>query len=411
MWGTATPREDAPVSTPILAPRAVRTTSGRWVAGVAVGLAPHLRLPVWVLRVSFVVLALAGGVGIVLYVAFWAVLPLESPEGDTESARSADTTRLLALLAVVLGIGLLLAASGVDVVSGVILPVIIAVVGAALVWRHADEAQRDAWALAAGRAAERTARERGRWRVVLGGGLVLLAVIALVATRTSPAQAAQGLAIALLIVGGVVLVAFPWLYRAWREQLAQRRALIREQERAEVAAHVHDSVLQTLTLIQRSATDPVEVARLARAEERALRGWLYAPPGDPDRTLAAAIRHEAATVESAYDTTVEVVAVGDVPLDARLGAVVAAAREAMVNAAKHTDGPVSVFVEAADDRVEVFVRDRGEGFDPEGVPADRLGVRESIVGRMERNGGTATIRSSADGRRGTEVRLLLEGQR
>lgn len=398
------------MSTPTLAPRAVRTTSGRWVAGVAVGLADHLRLPVWVLRVAFVVLALAGGIGVVLYVAFWAVLPLESPEGDTESARSADTTRLLALLAVVLGVGLILAATGVDVVSGVILPVIIAVVGAALVWRHADESQRDAWALAAGRAAERTA-ERGRWRVVLGVGLVLLAVVALVATRTSPAQAAQGLSIALLIVGGIVLVAFPWLYRSWLEQRAQRRALIREQERAEVAAHVHDSVLQTLTLIQRSASDPVEVVRLARAEERALRGWLYAPPGDPDRTLAAAIRHEAAAVESAYDASVEVVTVGDAPLDARLGAVVAAAREAMVNAAKHTDGPVSVFVEVDDDRVEVFVRDRGDGFDPDAVPPDRLGVRESIIGRMERNGGTATIRSTDGDRRGTEVRLLLEGPR
>lgn len=398
------------MSTPTLAPRAVRTTSGRWVAGVAVGLADHLRLPVWVLRVAFVVLALAGGIGVVLYVAFWAVLPLESPEGDTESARSADTTRLLALLAVVLGVGLILAATGVDVVSGVILPVIIAVVGAALVWRHADESQRDAWALAAGRAAERTA-ERGRWRVVLGVGLVLLAVVALVATRTSPAQAAQGLSIALLIVGGIVLVAFPWLYRSWLEQRAQRRALIREQERAEVAAHVHDSVLQTLTLIQRSASDPVEVVRLARAEERALRGWLYAPPGDPDRTLAAAIRHEAAAVESAYDASVEVVTVGDAPLDARLGAVVAAAREAMVNAAKHTDGPVSVFVEVDDDRVEVFVRDRGDGFDPDAVPSDRLGIRESIIGRMERNGGTATIRSTDGDRRGTEVRLLLEGPR
>lgn len=400
-----------PRATPPATPRAIRTTSGRWVAGVAVGLAEHLRLPVWVLRVAFVVLALAGGIGVVLYVAFWAVLPLQSPDGDTEMARSADTTRLLALLAVVLGVGLLLAATGVDVVSGVILPVIVAVVGAALVWRHADDAQRDAWALAAGRAAECTAGERGRWRVVLGVGLVLIALIALLATRTSPAQAAQGLAIALLIVGGIALVAFPWLYRSWQGQLAQRRALIREQERAEVAAHVHDSVLQTLTLIQRSAAEPAEVLRLARAEERALRGWLYAPPGDPTRTLAAAIRHEASAVEAAYDTTVEVVAVGDAPLDGRVGALVAAAREAMVNAAKHTESPVSVFLEADEERIEVFVRDRGRGFDPDAVPSDRLGVRESIIGRMERNGGSATIRSFAGDNRGTEVRLLLEGKR
>ena len=398
------------MSLPVSPPRAVRPLRGRAVAGVAVGLAEHLRLPVWLVRVAFVVLAFAGGIGIVLYAAFWAVLPLDTAGADVdpEAARTSDTTRLLALAAIVIGLGLLLAALGVDVVSGALLPVIIAVFGAALVWRQTDDEQRDAWSRAAGRAAERGAQTTagtGRWRIVTGVGLVVLAVLALLATRTTPVQAAQGLAVALLIVGGVALVAFPWLYRAWREQADQRRALIRAEERAEVAAHVHDSVLQTLTLIQRHSEDPAEVARLARTEERNLRAWLYAPTGDPERTLAAALGHEAALVEADYAATIDLVTVGDASLDAGLGALVAAAREAMVNAARHGGGQVAVYAECRDEVAEVFVRDRGPGFDLEQVPPDRHGVRESIIGRMDRNGGSATLRTAPG--HGTEVHLRL----
>lgn len=396
------------MSTAVAPPRAVRPLRGRVVAGVALGLAQHLRLPVWLVRLAFVVLAFAGGIGIVLYAALWAVLPLDvhGTDVDPESARSSDTARLLALAAIVVGFGLLLAALGVDVASGAVLPIIVAVFGAALVWRQTDDEQRDAWSQAAGRAAERTAgtaAQAGRWRIGIGVALVALAVVALVATRTTPVQAAQGLAVALLIVGGVALVVFPWLYRAWREQVAQRRALIRSEERAEIAAHVHDSVLQTLTLIQRFSDDPAEVTRLARTEERNLRAWLYAPVGDPDRTLAAAIERDAATVEADYSATVEVVSVGDAPLDPSLGALVAAVREAMVNAARHGGGQVSVYVECRADLVEVYIRDRGEGFDLDAIPEDRHGVRESIMGRMERNGGSAQLRVG----QGTEVHLRM----
>lgn len=392
------------------APRAIRPVEGRWVAGVCVGLAGHLRVPVWVVRVAFVVLAFSGGIGIVLYAAFWAVLPLdtEGTEVDAAAARSSDTARLLALAAVVVGIGLLLAALGVNLVSGAIVPIIVAVFGAALIWRQTDDEQRDAWSAAAGRAARQTAgtaASAGRWRILAGIGLVVLAMIALVAGRTNPAEALQGLAIALLLVGGVGLVAFPWLYRAWREASDQRRALIRSEERAEIAAHVHDSVLQTLTLIQRFADSPDEVTRLARTEERNLRAWLYAPTGDPDRTFAAALERDAATVEADYGATIDIVTVGDCSLDARLGDVVAAAREAMVNSAKHGGGSASVYAECREDLAEVFVRDRGAGFDLTSVPADRHGVRESIIGRMERNGGSATLRGTPGG--GTEVHLRM----
>lgn len=392
------------------APRATRPIRGRMVSGVSIGLAQHLGIPTWLVRVAFVILAFSGGVGVVLYAAFWAVLPLapEDPDVDPSAARTADTTRLLALSAVAIGIALLMTAAGVNIIAGALVPIFLAVVGAALIWRQADEEQRDSWSAAASRAARQTAGTTagaGRWRIAIGVGLVILGLVALLATRTGPAEALQSLATALLLIGGVAVVVFPWVYRRLREQGEQRRALIRSEERAEIAAHVHDSVLQTLTLIQRNADDAAEVVRLARTEERALRSWLYTPTGDPDRTFAAALRRDAADVEATYDATIEVVAVGDAGLDAPLAALLAAAREAMVNAARHGGGQVSVYAEVSDDAAEVFVRDRGTGFDVASVPDDRHGLRESVVGRMDRNGGSATVRSTPGA--GTEVGLRL----
>jgi signal transduction histidine kinase len=384
------------------------------VAGVCRGLAENLHLPVWLVRTAFVILAFAGGVGLVLYAAFWAVLPLVPDDdgagdgADAEEIRSADFTRLLAVAGIAIGVVLLLAAVGVNVVSGSVVPFILAIVGAALVWQQADDDQRSTWSATAARAARQTAgttAQAGRWRIVVGSALVLLGVIGLLVSRTGPAAAVQALATALLLLLGVGLVAFPWAYRRWREQNEQRRALIRSEERAEIAAHVHDSVLQTLTLIQRNAADPKEVHRLARTEERALRSWLYAPAGDPDRTFAAALQREATEVEAAYSATMEVVTVGDAPLDAALGAVLAATKEAMVNAARHGGGAASVYAEVHDDSAEVYVRDRGRGFDPAAVPGDRHGLRESVIGRMERNGGTAEVVSAPGS--GTEIRLRV----
>ncbi len=390
--------------------------SGRIVAGVARGLAEHLRLPTWVVRLAFVVLALSGGVGIVLYAALWVTLPIAEPTAEdtptSRRSRATDGVRLVALAAVAIGVALLLTSLGIDLLGGIVPPLVLALAGAALVWQQADDAQRARWTDRAGRAARDTAAstaEAGRWRVVVGVVLVGLGGLALLVGRSGPAAAAQALVTALLLVAGIGLVAFPWAYRRYSDQAEQRRSLIREQERAEVAAHVHDSVLQTLTLIQRSADDPEQVLRLARAEERALRSWLYTPTGDADRSLAAALQHEAVRVETTYGATVDVVTVGDVAIDAEVTALVAAGREAMVNAARHGGGVVSVYAEVDDQAVEVFVRDRGEGFRLEDVPADRLGVRESIVGRMTRNGGTAEVESAPG--TGTQVRLRLQRPR
>ncbi len=409
--------DDRVVTVTTAPPRATRPVSGRVVAGVCRGLSENLHLPVWVVRTVFVILALTGGIGLVLYAAFWAVLPLSpglvadgdlAAEDDFEGARSADFTRLLALAAVAVGVVLLLAALGVNIISGSVVPIILAIVGAALVWQQADDDQRSTWSATAARAARQTAgttANAGRWRIVVGIALVALGVIGLLVSRTGPAAAVQALATALLLLLGVGLVAFPWTYRRWREQNEQRHALIRSEERAEIAAHVHDSVLQTLTLIQRNAADPKEVQRLARTEERALRSWLYAPTGDPDRTFAAALQRDATQVEAAYSATMEVVTVGDATLDAPLGALLAATREVMVNAARHGGGAASVYAEVHDDSAEVFVRDRGQGFDPAAVPDDRHGLRESVIGRMERNGGSAEVVSTVGA--GTEIRLRV----
>ncbi|PLW72115.1 histidine kinase, partial [Streptomyces sp. DJ] len=279
--------------------------------------------------------------------------------------------------------------------------------GVALVWRQADNARRARWA---------EMSRRGRVVPVARGAagvlLVVVGITGFVVVQGAAGQLAGVMQAALAVLVGVALLGGPYLVRMVQDLGEERLMRIRAQERAEVAAHVHDSVLHTLTLIQRHAGDPREVARLARAQERELRAWLYRPEGngredDEPATLAECVRRTAAEVEDAHGVPVEVVCVGDCPLDERLGAQVQAAREAMVNAAKYGGGgPVQVYAEVEERTVLVFVRDHGPGFDPDRVPADRMGVRESIVGRMRRNGGRAALRGAPGG--GTEVELEME---
>jgi signal transduction histidine kinase len=288
-----------------------------------------------------------------------------------------------------------------------LLPLSIAGIGALLIWTRAPEAQREQWSSDAKRMSSRLGR-RGPLLVILGGvGLVVLGVTSFLASHDALTQARNGaIAIGATLVG-VGLVAGPWLWRLIRELSAERRERIREHERAELAAHVHDSVLQTLTLIQSQAADPDAVRRLARGQERELRSWLYTtvPSADGQAMLSTALRAAAAEVEDAHDVAIDVVVVGDAPVDDALTATVAAAREGMVNAAKSSGTPsISVFAEVSNKKIEVFVRDRGRGFDVEEVPADRRGIRDSIVGRMARHGGKGSVRS---GPTGTEVALSL----
>ena len=210
-----------------------------------------------------------------------------------------------------------------------------------------------------------------------------------------------------VVLVAATLILAPFWIRLVRGLADERAERVRSQERAELAAHLHDSVLQTLALMQRQADNPRDVAALARRQERELRAWLNGGrPFGERSTFKAALELAAAEAEDAHGVPVDVVAVGDAPLDDHAEAVVAAAREAIVNAAKFGEGAaVSVFAEVRDDELEVFVRDRGPGFDPGAVPADRRGVRESIVGRMERHGGTAAIHSTTG--EGTEVELRM----
>jgi signal transduction histidine kinase len=214
-----------------------------------------------------------------------------------------------------------------------------------------------------------------------------------------------GVAVALCFVGLGFIVG-PWLFRLSSDLSEERAERIRSQERADVAAHLHDSVLQTLALIQKSAHDPTTVARLARSQERDLRSWLFDATGGDPTTFAAALRTIAGEVDDAYGVPVEVVCVGDPSVSEQVRPIVLATREAVVNAARHSGAAkVDVYAEATPERVEVFVRDRGTGFDPEVVATDRHGLRDSIVERMSRHGGTAEIRSRPG--EGTEIRLKL----
>lgn len=390
--------------------RLTRRPDGRLAAGVASGLADHLGLPVMTVRIAFVVLLVAGGLGAVLYAVFWAVVPLAGPD-DLERQRPPATTGRGQLLSLaVLAIVALVIAQMLGIGAGLLWPLAAAAVGAAILWRQADDTQRDRWRSATRRLPSfmgSAPRTRGLIvRSILGFGLIAGGIVGFLAAHGALPQARRALLPIVVVIVGLLIVAGPWMLQTLRALTEERRARIREQERAEFAARVHDSVLQTLTLIQRHANDSSEVTRLARTSERELRGWLYAPRGAQPATVSAALGKAVADVEDEHDVTVEFVVVGDAPLDERLDAVVQATREAMVNAAKASGvATVSVFAEITTEHVQVFVRDRGRGFDLDAVPQDRLGLRESIVGRMSRNGGHADIRTAPGA--GTEVRLDL----
>jgi signal transduction histidine kinase len=237
-----------------------------------------------------------------------------------------------------------------------------------------------------------------------GGGGALLAVALIVPSVVGVHSIAGVVWVVVALCAAALVLLGPWGVRLWHELIAERTARVREEQRAEIAAHLHDSVLQTLALIQNRAGASSEVARIARAQERELREWLYAGGGVTARDLGADLREFAAALELEHEVRFDVVTVGEAD-ETGLHELAAAAREAMLNAARHAGGDVSVYVEATASIVDVFVRDRGAGFDLDEVPSDRLGVRESIIGRMRRAGGSGEVRRTAGG---TEVHLRLE---
>jgi signal transduction histidine kinase len=404
--------------------RATRDIHEPIVGGVASGLARHLAVPVLWVRVGFVLATGLGGLGVMLYAGLWVFLPAEGQfdreAPGLESARRGgrrpgrigrltDAGPVITLG--VLGLGVVFLLEALFGQGALLWPVVIGVVGIALLWRQADEAQRERWLDTTGRVNPvRVIFGDGSWAAyarVAAGVVLLLSAIFIVGFGDGSLETART---ALLAGGlgiiGIAIVVGPWIFRLAADLSAERAERVRTQERADVAAHLHDSVLQTLALIQKNPGDAATVARLARSQERDLRSWLFEGEATDERSVASALRGVAAEIEDGHGISVDVVSVGDCDMVESLRPVVAATREALTNAAKHAGTPrVDVYAEVGAEAVDVFVRDRGRGFDPDATPEDRYGVRHSIMDRMERHGGSAEIRTTIG--EGTEVRLHL----
>ena len=392
--------------------RAYRPADRRLVGGVATGVAEHFGVPVLYVRLAFIVATWFHGVGVIAYLLLWRFLPLRQPDlspglesatrrGLRSSGRPSafEVFQTVALGALGVGVMFLIQASGRGIAGGLFAPLLIGVIGLAVIWRQFDDA---AW----GRWMRQTRGVAFAVRIAAGAVLVATAGIYFLSQERGWAaivDLASAVAVAAL---GLLLILGPWITKLLGDLSEERRERVRSQERADVAAHLHDSVLQTLALLQKNAGDSATVATLARRQERELRAWLYGNDEKPGDSLVAALRASAADIEDAHRVPVEVIAVGDAALDPDVAAIAKAAREAMINAAKHARvDRIDVYAETDGRTVEVFVRDRGVGFDPEEIAEDRMGVRGSIIGRVERHGGTASIRSQPG--EGTEVALSV----
>lgn len=410
----------------------LRRSVGTPVAGVCLGLSRHLGVSAPVVRAVMIGLFIAGGIGILLYCWLWIFVPSEEePEAaagvrglsgpavdarpSSEGTNTTDATesradgdgvsarvkRVLDSLTsspeVLLG-GLLLGAAALLGLSLAGLPMnwrlfgppAVLVVGILLAWSQVDKTGRGRTDHAA------------LWQIAAGAGLVLVALLVIAGGVLPGGDLLLSLVVAMMLLAGIALVIAPWLIRLYRTMTTERSRAAAEAERADIAAHLHDSVLQTLAMIQKQRHDPVMVEQLARSQERQLRGWLYRQQRHEPGTLKDHVTAAAAELEDLHATPVDVVAVGESRRDDHR-ALVGAAREAIVNALQHA-GPASVYLESDDEHDAIFVRDRGGGFDIGSIDEDRLGVRESIIGRMRRAGGEARIRSDGGG---TEVELSM----
>lgn len=379
-----------------------RRTDRRVLAGVAGGFARQHGVDPFVVRAALVLLGLAGGVGVVAYAVgfLWA----SEPGATLPEPEPLDRRRTVAFACIAAGTALLVRATGLWIGDALMVPAAVVAAGLAVVVARRPEVG-PMEALANGRIGEVVDGTHTRARVVGGATLVGVGFVLLAVQRgVSPGVRLGVVAVACTFVGAA-LVFGPWIARTAQEVADERRARIRSEERAEMAAHLHDSVLQTLALIQRNADDPRRTVTLARRQERELRQWLYGAPAE-EATVSAAVRAMVEDTEARHDVRVDAVVVGDRPMDDAAAALVAAVREATVNAAKHAGvADVSVYVEAGERELEAFVRDRGRGFDPAAVPPDRMGIAGSIEGRVHRSGGTVHI-DTAPGR-GTEVHITV----
>ena len=376
-----------------------------WMGGVCSGLAVHLGAPVLLLRFLIALLSVVG-VGVVVYLWLWVTVPEDSPEATGSGTLSPGLVRLSEERAAQVSRNRLIATGVAFLVAAVVFillnasgmidwrdlgAIVSIVVGIALVWSQSRQVRK--W---------RSIRFIGA--VVGGIGLLSLGVVMVASRDNPPIILLRGGLIGAALVAGILFALVPMWLRTTKELSESEAQRVRESERADIAAHLHDSVLQTLTLIRASAEDPARVRAIALTEERELRAWLYTGHAQAADSLEAAVTEAVVGVESRYGVPVSAVVVGDMrPGPAEL-ALVAALAEASQNAVRHGAPPVSVYVEVRGRVVEAFVKDHGEGFDPGLIADDRHGVRDSIVGRMRRVGGEASIRSGA---RGTEISLRV----
>jgi len=371
-------------------------TVDRWLAGIAGGIARRLGVQPIYVRAAF---AAFGVVGFIAYVLL-LILSIDSAAEEDAEPYEATGDRKVALLLLTLG-GLLLVREA-GLVPGFMLPVALVLFGAAALWDRSTPAGRS-------RLTRLIAPSIGgapTWGRTIGGVALLIVGLIVLLSGASVIRQIGWLVLGVVVAAtGALLVFGPWRYRLGAELASERSQRIRADARAEVAAHLHDSVLQTLALIQRSSDDPRRMVTLARSQERELRNWLYKENAGEADQLEAALSNVADRVEQHHNVPIDVIVVGDAVVDAHVEALVGAAREAMVNAARHSaTDTITVYAEVASGAIDVWITDMGVGFDPGSVSGNGVGISGSIIDRMERHGGKATIASGPDG---TEVHLSL----
>lgn len=381
--------------------RFARSRDDALLAGVCGGLGARLGVEPVLVRIAFVVLSFAGALGVLAYLVAWGV-SLEPGDRRAPNTREPSPTQSMAFGAIVLGAVLLLREAGLWLGDQVGIPLIIAAVGAGVIYVGTG---RDRRRTVSTHRSEAQLSRPPMVNLVLGGLLVVGGVGWFLTTN----QSFEGIFAVVLSVAitsaGLAVVFGPWVYRTANQLGSERRERIRSEERSELAAHLHDSVLQTLALIQRNAGNPRKMASLARRQERELRGWLYGHPS-VDLAKLETFLEAVEAIEQEHEVTIDTIVVGEFPPNERTEAVVLALREAATNAARHSGAEeVSIYVEREADQINAYVRDRGKGFDPATVPDNRRGIADSIRGRIERQGGTVTI-TSAPGE-GCEVQITM----
>ena len=407
-----------------------RRAEDRLVGGVAGGIADQLGVDANLVRLAFVVLGFANGLGLFLYAIAWVLLPVTDGQGPIVAGQSrqldrdVDLVRGLAVGAIVLGSALLARQVSPWLPDRLLWPAVVTAAGLAMVWRRDPDRRAGDFIGTLTNGSVRTPKDvaafiTDSWsgsgrrtvaRLAIGAVLVTLGAGAFIAANGSFTALRQGLVAGAILVIGLALILGPWLLRLSTDLARERRARIRSEARSDFAAHIHDSVLQTLAIIQRRADQPREVVTLARRQERELRAWLYADTearsGDRGASLGETLEALTDEVEADHRVRIDLVRVGDVAMDDRLAPLTMAVREAVVNAAKHAGvDDISVYLEVDGRDIAVFIRDRGTGFDPDHVAPDRRGISDSIRARMERAGGRVRI-TSAPGE-GTEVELSI----